>query len=529
VRKLVFITLSISFLLFSCKKKKTSWISDWGAPIICDTLNLTNYYNDSTIESSDGSTLNFNLSRTILDVGINDLIQIRDTIISQSTNSSINLNNIPAGSNFINQTEEHDLNIDGIQLKKVIISSGNIKVRVFNPIGTKVYFSVQIPGATKNGILFEQTYFVEGGTQSNPGIKEEILDLSGYTLDLSGLNQLSYNKIQSKLIIKSDPDGPAVSITTADLFKFDAEISGVKIDYAKGYFGNEIVSDTSDLEIDFLNKLISGSLDLPATSLAIEIENGTKISMRSRLTLAQNTNSAGNTITLSSSIIGNDFIVSPATGSWNSLNPSNQSLELNSNNSNIEQFLENLGSKNKIGYSLQLNPWGNLTGGNDEIFPNSRIKLKIKCQMPLSIGVDGLTLRDTFDINIPNDDSKTHILSGKFTLTATNAFPLSCQPILYLMDENNFILHTIIGSSEISSALFGTIDTNDELLKKKSVVEFKIDETIAKNLPNTKKVILEGILNTPSPVSLMNESYNIPYGAFLSVNLSLSLKTKIVL
>ncbi len=529
MRRLVLFFSFISIIFFACKKEKTSWNSEWGAPVAYDTLSLDNYYNDSTLISTDGTTLNFNLSRTVLNLGINDLIEISDTTISQTTSPVVTLNNVTPGSNFINQVEEHDLNLNGVQLKKVIIATGTIKVKVYNPINTKAFYTVQIPGAAKNGVLFEQNYSVDGGTQNNPGIKEEVLDLSGYTLDLTGVNHLSFNKLQSKLIIKSDPDGPAVSVSTANVFRFDAEISGIKIDYAKGYFGNQIISDTTELNIDFLNKVVAGTLDLNSTSLAFEVENGAKISMRGRLTLAENTNYQGNTLSLTSSNIGNNLIVSPATGSWNSLNPSTQSLELNSGNSNIEQYIENLGSKNRIGYSLQLNPWGNLTGGNDEIFPNSRIKVKIKSDMPLLIGTDGLTLRDTFDIDIPNENTKTHIQSAIFTLTATNAFPMSCQPILYLLDENNFILQTIVSTSEISSSLYGIQDQNDGLYKKKSIVEFNVNETTASLLKDVKKVIIEGIFNTLIPGSTNTQAYSIPVGAFLAVNLNLKLNTKIVL
>jgi len=529
VRNLVAFNLLFSMLFLSCRKEKTNWNTEWGAPIINDTLTLSNLYNDSTLVSNDGTTLNLNLSRTILNLGINDLIDIKDTVFTQTTGLLINLNNVGPGTNFINNIEENKLNIEGVQLKKVIVASGTIKIKVYNPLGTKVFYTVQIPGATKNGVLFEQTYSVDGGTQTNPGVKDETLDLSGYSLDLTGVNYLSYNKLQTKVTVKTDPNGPSVSITTANAFRFDAEISGIKIDYAKGYFGNQVISDTTDLKIDFLKNVVSGTVDIPATSLSFEIENGAKISMRASLTLAENTNAQGNSILMSSSNIGSDLIVSPATGAWSSLVPSNQSLQFNASNSNIEQYIENLGSNNKIGYSFQLNPWGNLSGGNDEIFPNSRIKVKIKSEMPLTIGTDQLTLRDTFDLNLPNDQSKTYIQSGIFTLHATNAFPISCKPILYLLDSNNFVLNTILGSSDISSSILGDLDNNDGLYKKKSIVEFNITQDVAKNLSNVNKVIVEGDFNTPIPGSSNTQAYNIPYGAFLAVKLKLKLNTKIVI
>ena len=529
MKKQIPFLLSLFFLSVACRKEKTRWDTEWGAPIINDTLSLANYYNDSTLVSNDGSTLNLNLSRTILNLGINDLIKIPDTVITQTTSPLFNISSISPGTSFINETEEHQLNLNGIQLKKVIISTGRIKVKVYNPIATKAFYTVQIPGATKNGSVFEQTYFVDAGTNSNPSTKEELLDLSGYTLDLTGTNFLNFNKLQSKIMVKTDPDGPSVSVLTSNIFRFDAEISDIKFDYAKGYFGNQNISDTSNVTIDFLNNFISGSLDLPSLNLSFHIENGVKVSMKGGLTLVENINSSGNTVSLNSSTIGSEIIVSPATGVWNSLTPSSQSIEFNSTNSNIEQYLENLGSNNKIGYNFQLNPWGNLSGGNDEIFPNSRIKVKLNGEMPMTIGSDGLTLRDTFDINFPNDESKTHVNSGVITLTAINAFPMSCQPIIYLLDENNFILHTVIGSSEISSALFGSIDQNDNLFKKKSTVIFQLNESISMNFKKVKKVIIEGVFNTPNPENSFSEPQNIPYGAFLTVNLKIKLNSKIVL
>ncbi len=529
MKKLFLLISIISVLLSSCKKQKTSWNSDWAAPLVHDTLSLANLYNDSTLISTDGTTLNVNLTRTILNIGIKDLIAINDTLISQTSNSTINLSNIPPGTNFLNQTEEHDFDLNEIQLKKIIIGTGTIKVKVYNPISTKAFFTVQLPGATKNEIMFEQTYFVEGGTQDQPGTAEEILDLSGYTVDLTGINHLSFNKLQSKLNIKTDPDGPVVSISTSNVFRFDAQISDISADYAKGYFGNTVISDTTEFNIESLQKITEGSIDLPSPNLTFEIENGVKVALLGKLLLAQNTNTQGNSVTLASSNIGNDFIVSEAIGSWTSLTPNSQTISFNSLNSNIEQFLENAGGKNKIGYSFQLNPWGNTSGGNDEIFPSSRIKVKVHAEMPLAIGADGLTLRDTFDINIPNDETKTHVNSGVFTLSATNAFPLSCQPILYLMDENNFIIHTIVAESQISSSQMGIIDPIDGLKKKKSTVEFMLNENVTNDLKLVKKVVVEAVFNTPNINTGLSEQQNISNGAFLSVNLKLKLNAKIVL
>ena len=67
-------------------------------------------------------------------------------------------------------------------------------------------------------------------------------------MDLRGINATNYNIIQSQLTVKTDPLGPSVALITSNEFKVEASIQNLKVDYALGYFGNQIVSDTSSLQ-----------------------------------------------------------------------------------------------------------------------------------------------------------------------------------------------------------------------------------------------------------------------------------------
>jgi hypothetical protein len=527
VKHLIYIGL-FSFLIASCKKKDTTWNTDWATPIISDTLKLNHLFNDSTLTTSNQTTIDVDLTRTLLDIRLSDIITIPDTTITQIFSPLFSLNNVQPGTSFVNTVEEHNFDLQDVQLKKIRTAAGKIKVRVFNPLSTKVFFTIQLPGATKNGVLFEQTYFVNAGTIAQPSTVEEELDLSGYDIDLTGESGLSYNKIQSKLSLKTDPDGPIVSINSQNDFKFEGFFSGLKIDYAKGYFGNQIISDTSLFTIPYLTNIISGNIDIPATNLTFLIENGMKVSLKGKLTHAENTNVSNNTVTLSSTEIGSDFYVSPATGGWASLQPSEQSINFNSTNSNIEQYIENLGAEHKVGYQLQLNPWGNISGGADEVFPNSRIKVKINVEIPLQVGADGLTLRDTFDFNLSQDPTKIHANSGVIIVNATNAFPVSCEPVLYFMDENNFVLHTVLGSSQIASSGLGSFNAQSGLFEKKSSVDFILPAPLITNLDKIKFVVIEARFDTPNATTGFNEQQSIPYGAFLAVKMNVKLNGTII-
>lgn len=528
VKRQFFILLLLTLLICACKKKQTTWNSDWSAPLISDTISLSNLYNDSTLVSSNQTSIDLDLSRTILNLGLSDLIGFPDTTINQSFNLNFSLSNVPAGYTFANTIEEHSFDLNDVQLKKVDVSSGTIKLKVFNSIATKVYFKIILPGITKNGLAFEQTFFVNAGTNAQPGSAEELLDISGYSFDLRGVNGLGYNKLQSQLIITSDPTGPSVAISSNNDFSFSAELSGLKFSYAKGYFGNTLISETADFLVPYFNSIVAGNLDLPSANLDFEIENGMKFGIKAKIISAENTNSSGNTSQLVSSNLGNDFLISPATGSWNSLQTSSHHLIFSAANSNIENYLENLGSSHQLAYQLQLNPWGNVSGGNDEIFANSRLKIKIKSQIPLTVGADGLTLRDTFNIDLKHNSNKTHAKSGLISLSATNAFPLACEPILYLLNENGSILYTINATSQIYSSLLGSLNTQSGLFEKTSLLEFVLTEDIVKNLDNIKKIIVQAKFDTPSPSSGINEVQSIPFGAFLAVKLRLKLNAEII-
>jgi hypothetical protein len=148
--------------------------------------------------------------------------------------------------------------------------------------------------------------------------------------------------------------------------------------------------------------------------------------------------------------------------------------------------------------------------------------------MPLQVGADGLTLRDTFNFDLTQDPTKIHANSGIVTLNATNAFPISCDPVLYFMDENNFVLHTVLGTTQIASSNLGTLNPLNGLKEKKSQVEFLLPSELVSDLNRIKFVAVEARFDTPNPISGLNESQTIPYGAFLAVKLNVKLNGTIV-
>jgi hypothetical protein len=512
----------------SCRKEPTTWHSDWVLPLVNDTLSLTDLENDSTLVVNSSFNYDIDLTRTILDLGLNDIIEVPDTSITQDYSIPVTSLTIPPGYNVVNEIEEHEMNIPDAQLKRIRVLNGQIKVKVLNPLETVANFTVQLPGVTKDGVEFSQSYAAPASSGGTDGQVNALLDISGYWIDLTGTTGGSYNILQSRLVVSTSVTGPSVQLTNQDVFKVQADFSGIKLDYARGYFGQRSFSDTTSVGISLLDGLESGSIDLPETSLKFIVENGMKMSAKATITTVKNTAANGNTVTLSSPQIGNPVYLNSATGSWNTLAPSSTTLIFDAANSNLENYLENLGNQHTAGFKMELNPWGNVSGGWDEIFPNSRLKVKLKAQLPLTIGMDDLTLRDTFDIDISQDREKTHVESGRFILNATNAFPFKARVFLYLLDVNGNLLHTIEADQSLASSLSGAFDTQLELYKAKSEIQVVLSESVLNDLDKIKKVLVRAKLDTPDSVG-NNNPVSVPAGAFLSVKLKGSFKLKAVI
>jgi len=508
-------------LLFSCRKEKASWNSAWSVPLVSDTLDLNNLVADSILSVDPSHFYQLEINRNILDLSLADYVEIPDTLIVQKYAISASLN-IGPGMSFVNNVKDHYFDLQTTQLKKARISSGKIRIEVQNPIETGTIFTVELPGVTQNNQAIQRTFQAPAGTNQQPGMVSQELDLSGYFIDLRGTNGSGFNLLQSKMTVQTDPNGGSVYINNQDSMKFIVRMEDIKLDYARGYFGNLIVSDTADLQVDFLQNITGGQLDLPYTDIEFSIRNSIKVGARATLTTLSNINQNTNqSVDMNHAQIGIPFNIEPASGSWNSLLETMRTILFTSANSNIEGFVENLGGEQRLGYKIELNPWGNVSGGWDEFFPNSRLQVRMKAHMPLSAALTNLTIQDTFALDLKQDQDKSHILSGLLKLRVSNTFPLQGRVQLFLLNAQNQLMDVINSPTDIASSVYG-MDTYNALQMAKSELNFNLSESTLGHISDVAKVVVRVVLNTPDPSSGMSQQVLIPEGAFMAIKLGSS-------
>lgn len=519
MRFFIISSIFISVLLVSCRKEKAIWESDWSLPLVSDTLNLKNLVTDSFLALNGSGNYQLEINRNILDLNLSDYIEIPDTTIAQKYSIASGTLNVQPGTSFVNNNKDHLFDLQGAELKSVVISEGKIKISVENPIETKTIFTVKLPKAKKDGIAISKTFQAPAGTNANPSVTSAEIDLTGYELNLTGTNGEGFNLLQSQMIVQTDELGVAVSVNNYDTTKFIIEMEGIKMNYARGYFGNLIVQDTSDLYVEFLDKITSGIFDLPATNIQFIVSNGIKVSARATLNSLTNTNSySGASVTLNHPQMGVPFIINQATGTWDSFFASIKTILFTSSNSNVEQFIENLGAHQKLDFKLELNPYGNISGGWDEFFPNSKLQVMLTAQMPVSASMTDLTIQDTFDLNIDSDPNNTHIVKGKLKLKVSNAFPLQGEVKMFLLDASGQLVESVNASELIPSSVYGTL-ISGQMQKSDATIYFDLNSNTLSKVNSIKKVVVKVVLNTPDALTNNSNFVLIPEGAFMALKL----------
>jgi len=516
---LFFVVIGLS----SCRKEATRWNSDWSAPLLNDTLTLMNWVNDSTLNVDNSGYYDVNLQRELFRFDLNSIVGIPDTTLQNnfSIPSSIN---IPPGYSFVNQTEERDLQLNPVELTKIHLKKGQISILLKNPYPTKVICSIQLPGLTKNGVVVSSTIEVPAGSLINPTSGTKIIDLAGSQMDLTGLSGGSNNKLLSNITVTSDPNGPSFTSTIAYVTQVYATIKNVELEYAKGFFGQQTIVDTVEADVELLKKWIDGTIDLPSLNLNLKLINGIKAMGRINLKELTTTKSNGTTTTLTSSQINIPQNVNSAAGSWSSLIPSETNFIFQTNNSNLQDFLENAGSKIKLVYEFVLNPLGNISGSWNEFFPNSVVKLDLTLTMPLGFALDNFTITDTFKLDLTNyqkqlDQART----GEMIIDLKNSFPIEGGLMLKFIDEYNQTLVALSEFKTIKSCLFGSTSSSSGTQIQETQIVWQFTEEDFKKLSSTKNIIVIGKFNTPDPATMMNSSVWLSEKCFLGCKLRLNL------
>ena len=437
---------------------------------------------------------------------LNITMQARDMVVSSATA-------VFPSQDIIDENQETVYKLSGgAKLKFVTVHSGKLRMTVRSAIKQLVHFTYGFPGATDEfgqaiNLVTDLPPAPSGGLSTL--IQE--YDLTGYRLDLTGIDHNSFNSFVNHIKARIDSTGQVQTLSFADSIYIDYGLVDLVPEYIEGFLGQQILTlGPEEVNFDLFKNIQGGSISLSDVNLGIEIENGVGVNARMNLYELTAVNSKKNqSVSLSNSLINSPQNLNRATDP--PLIPSILSFFLNTGNSNIKNLVEVLPDKMKYQLDLFVNPDGNISNYTDFAYYNSPLNVNLNVSMPLSLQASGLVFQDTVDFDLSNASSKglDAIKDGVFTVFADNGYPLQANLQLYLYDEwGSFLDSLIVAPHTISAAPLNSNCKVSEPLR--STLQVAADENKMNRIRNAKKAVVKAVFDTKStiPCGIYTSIYN---------------------
>ncbi len=212
--------------------------------------------------------------------------------------------------------------------------------------------------------------------------------------------------------------------------------------------------------------------------------------------LTSKNNKKGNTVILSSPVLSSPFAVARATRIGYAAKFTTSNLDINTTNSNIKAFVENLPDEINYKFTAKLNPNGNM-GYIDFVDYDSKLVANLDVKMPLAFKADHLAITDTAAFSIGNTQNTTGIDKGKINFIFENDYPLSLGVKLYFLNNYDQLIDSVFeGSGAIISE--GVLDqvTQRTTSPSKTILSIYIDNARYEKLKSANRVIIKAVINT---------------------------------
>jgi len=389
------------------------------------------------------------------------------------------------------------LDINPMQLNFIETKEAYINVEVFNTLPEEIHFNYTMPEAKKNSVPLSFSGTVPAASGSTDGYYHNIIDLSGYDINFTGLAYDTVNTLNYTLSASIDSSGNLIPLSLNDSIYLKSEFYDVTPNFAEGWFGNDTIFETGISEIESIEELANAQIDFDEAKLTVTTENGIGVQGAVRFNNVKAINSnTGNQASLNIPSQYIPFDIDKATNTGSSAIPAINSMFLNATNSNTNEVVNVIPNSIEYDIDFYLNhnqsppPLGT---GTDFVYYGDEIKANIEIEIPLSLIASNLVLNDTVDLDI---DNVNEIESGKFYLFAYNGFPLDADIQVYLLDDSLNIVDSLFNPNTIVYA--ANIDPTSNRVEETTKSKFAIpmDKERFDLFIRTKKLRIKSVFKT---------------------------------
>lgn len=492
----------IAFFLTACKKEPTSWDLHTAVPIAEGSIQFYNAIADSLIEVGQNGEVNLVLNTELLALEVDTLFQLPDTTTEQFFLIPIGPIDFPPGHVLFSDTQNTVFNISQADLSRAIAQQGQLEIEVKSTIGEVTVFTYNLPYVTKNGVPFSYSGNIPAGTLSNPSSQTVVFDLSGYDLDLRGINQNKYNTLVANYIIQIDPNGAITTIFPGDYYRINITSKNLVPTYARGILETRTESESASEKLDLFNQILQGGIDLSRATIDLEIINEVGVDMTVNINELSCENTETNVkVNLDAPIIGQGINLTRAkepNGPANGYQGYEYNSRLTTSNSNVAAFISNLPDLITYDIDFKVNPLGASSAGNDFLYFGSGVRLNIDANIPLALRSQNIVVSDTsiFSLNDSSEvDELDPIQGGDLYFYLSNSYPMDTYAQFYFLDSNFIVLDSaFIQASLMNGAV---PEANGRVSKPvETVIGMPLSQDKIEHIENASHLVFQGSFTT---------------------------------
>lgn len=527
LKSVLVLWLCLSFV--SCKKE-TSWDIDAAIPIARSHLNISNFFGDTIFQADPSGLLHIAFSKDILNFTMDSLVKLPDTTINLGYTIPFTSTVNPGVEIYSNASlNDKEITFDvsnGVELNRAVVRKGDLKIEYTNTYAQPLKFNYIINSASLWGNPLTVTQVIPGNATFT-----RVYSLDGYNINLTGMTGNKVNTLVQTYTISTDASGVADVLQSGQGLSIKLSFEDIIPEYIQGYFGQQDLSFGPDSSlIGLLGNFTADNLVLTQSAINFRIINEFGIELSSSINSMRSikTNPA-NVVTLNSGNLLQSINVSRA-GKTN--NPSNpvfpwvKQIALNSGNSNLNPFLQNL--PDYLGYSIQakLNPLGNISGANDFAYYGRGLRVVADVDIPLALSANYFKLVNNSKVDLTQLKELDNVNHCEIILQARNNYAFRTLIQGYMLNDQNQVIDSLFmpGENVIQSAI---TDANNVVL---NYVDSKLIAGFEKgkieNLKQCKQIRFVSYLylpNQPTPITIDETSY---LDLIVSINANYNVKIK---
>jgi hypothetical protein len=513
-------------LVFAGCRKPTgaNWDVDIVVPVASSKLNIKNFISDTIFGADNTGLLHFRINREIASLKLDSLIDLPSTDLNKEFPFPGGLELQPGQTFTFLPSSELTFSVDnGIELTRADIRKGTLTVYFSNSLPQPVDFIYVVTSAEKGGAPLTISEVIPPGNKS----LIKTYDLSGYSFNMRGMGNHKVNTIIQTYTVGLNASASSVVATAGSSAKIDLSYSQLVPDYVEGYFGKQVIEVPTDTAVfNFFNNIQTSNFLLSETNMEFLIANEIGVDFLGNFNKITSYNSRRNkTVVLNSNKLSNlEFI--GAKKAPNTFIAETQTVNFNSTNSNIAEFISNLPDKISFQGSITVNPLGNIFGPTDFAYYNAGIRVHANIDLPLKFTADQFRLESNTKTEIGNIEQLDRVNSGNFVVSANNGYPFTTRLQAYMINEFGQVIDSLFipGSNSIAAAKVNA--NNDVESATRSRLYIPINKLKIDNLKKCRSLkIISTFIMPPNPPEIKildSYEFDIKIIAELSYNVGVS-------